>query len=397
MSALKYWLWLTALPKVGNQLRLALLQQFGSPEDIYFADQESYLHAGADLAQAQCLSDKRMTAADRILGRCDALGVRIVTMQDADYPDRLRNIFDPPCILYAKGRMPRFDEELAIAMVGTRQSTPYGEQAAEELGYGLAQGGALVMSGLARGIDTCSLRGALRAGGVTAAVLGGGVDVIYPRENAALFEDVAATGVLLSEYPPGTETMPGHFPVRNRILAGLCAATLVVEAPKRSGALITANLALEQSRDVFAVPGPIFAKSCVGSNHLIRDGAGLVEEAWDLLREYTDRFPGKLKQPQSPDREVPAPAPEPTPARTEPAAPARETFSFSQKGSSLTDDQVQILKTLAREGTLQVDDLIDKTEIPARRMLSALTVLELEGLVTQASGKQISLSVILTE
>ncbi len=228
-------------------------------------------------------------------------------------------------------------------------------------------------------------------------MLGGGVDVIYPRENAALFEDVAATGVLLSEYPPGTETMPGHFPVRNRILAGLCAATLVVEAPKRSGALITASLALEQSRDVFAVPGPIFAKSCVGSNHLIRDGAGLVEEAWDLLREYTDRFPGKLKQPQASDWEVSTPAPEPTPARTEPAAPARETYSLSQKGSGLTDDQVQILKTLAREGTLQVDDLIDKTEIPARRMLSALTVLELEGLVTQASGKQISLSVILTE
>ncbi len=134
MSALKYWLWLTSLPRVGNQLRLALLQQFGSPEDIYFADQESYLHAGADLAQAQCLSDKRMTAADRILGRCDALGIRIVTMQDADYPDRLRNIFDPPCILYAKGRMPRFDEELAIAMVGTRQSTPYGEQAARGAG-----------------------------------------------------------------------------------------------------------------------------------------------------------------------------------------------------------------------------------------------------------------------
>ena len=311
MSALKYWLWLTSLPGLGNQLRLALLQHFGSPEDVYFADEGRYLLAGADREQAARLADKRLTEADRILGLCDRLRIRIVTLQDADYPDRLRNIFDPPCLLYARGRMPRFDEELAVAMVGTRTCTPYGIRAAEELGYGLAKGGALVVSGLARGIDTASIRGALRAGGVTAAVLGGGVDVVYPRENRNFFEDVAAAGVLLSEYPPGTEPKPGHFPIRNRILSGLCAAALVVEAPERSGALITANLALEQSRDVYAVPGPIFARDSVGCNRLIRDGAGLVEEPWDLLRDYVERFPGKLKRPSQPAPEELHEPPEP--------------------------------------------------------------------------------------
>lgn len=393
MSALKYWLWLTSLPGLGNQLRLALLQHFGSPEDVYFADEGRYFLAGADREQAARLTDKRLTEADRILGLCDRLHIRIVTMQDADYPDRLRNIFDPPCLLYARGRMPRFDEELAVAMVGTRTCTPYGIRAAEELGYGLAKGGALVVSGLARGIDTASIRGALRAGGVTAAVLGGGVDVVYPRENRTLFEDVAAAGVLLSEYPPGTEPKPSHFPIRNRILSGLCAAALVVEAPERSGALITANLALEQSRDVYAVPGPIFARDSVGCNRLIRDGAGLVEEPWDLLRDYAERFPGKLKRPSQPAPEELHEPPEPV----EPARPAKPVLRLSRPDHPLTDDQIRVLRTLAEHGTLQVDDLIDLTEIPARRLLSALTVLEIENLVSQESGKQVSLTVTLME
>ena len=393
MSALKYWLWLTSLPGLGNQLRLALLQHFGSPEDVYFADEGRYLLAGADREQAARLADKRLTEADRILGLCDRLRIRIVTLQDADYPDRLRNIFDPPCLLYARGRMPRFDEELAVAMVGTRTCTPYGIRAAEELGYGLAKGGALVVSGLARGIDTASIRGALRAGGVTAAVLGGGVDVVYPRENRNFFEDVAAAGVLLSEYPPGTEPKPGYFPIRNRILSGLCAAALVVEAPERSGALITANLALEQSRDVYAVPGPIFARDSVGCNRLIRDGAGLVEEPWDLLRDYVERFPGKLKRPSQPAPEELHEPPEPV----EPARPVKPVFRLSRPDRPLTDDQIRVLRTLSERGTLQVDDLIDLTEIPARRLLSALTVLEIENLVSQESGKHVSLTVTLME
>ncbi len=218
----------------------------------------------------------------------------ILTMQDAAYPNRLRGIYDPPVLLYGRGALPLFDEEAAIAVVGTRSCTPYGVAVAEEFGYEMAKQGALVVSGMARGIDAAAQRGALRAGGLTAAVLGGGVDVVYPAENRRLYEDIAAVGVLLSEYPPGTEPRSGHFPVRNRIMSGLTLASVVVEAPPRSGALITAHLALDQGRDVFAVPGPITAEASRGCNELIREGAGLASCAWDILGEYEARFPLRL-------------------------------------------------------------------------------------------------------
>ena len=269
MAALKYWVWLTTLPGLTNRSKLLLLEHFPSPEDIYYAQPEDLPPVeGLSSSQAALLSDKSTDRAEDVLARCAKGDIFLLTMQDALYPDRLRNIYDPPVLLYGRGRMPLFDEEAAVSMVGTRTCTPYGISSAGELGYQLAKEGAVVVSGLARGIDGASHRGALRAGGFTAAVLGGGVDVVYPAENRRLYEDIAATGVLLSEYPPGTEPMGSHFPVRNRILSGLSLAVLVVEAPERSGALITANTALEQGRDVFAVPGPIDAPNSRGS----RDG-----------------------------------------------------------------------------------------------------------------------------
>ena len=255
MAALKYWVWLTALPGLSNRSRLLLLERYGSPEDVYYADAEELaLTEGLTPGQAQLLSDKSLTRADRILADCARGDIFLLTMQDAAYPARLRDIFDPPVLLYGKGSLPLFDEEAAIAVVGTRSCTPYGLRCAHRMGYELARQGAVVVSGMAKGIDGAAMRGALQAGGFTAAVLGGGVDVVYPAENRRLYEDIAATGVLLSEYPPGTEPLPGHFPVRNRIISGLSLASLVVEAPVRSGALITAHAALDQGRDVFAVP-----------------------------------------------------------------------------------------------------------------------------------------------
>lgn len=296
MAALKYWVWFTTLPGLTNRSKLLLLEHFPSPEDIYYAQPEDLPPVeGLSSSQAALLSDKSTDRAEDVLAHCAKGDIFLLTMQDALYPDRLRNIYDPPVLLYGRGRMPLFDEEAAVSVVGTRTCTPYGISAAEELGYQLAKEGAVVVSGLAKGIDGASHRGALRAGGFTAAVLGGGVDVVYPAENRRLYEDIAATGVLLSEYPPGTEPMGSHFPVRNRILSGLSLAVLVVEAPERSGALITANTALEQGRDVFAVPGPIDAPNSRGSNRLIRDGAGLVTCGWDILEGYRSRFPHRLR------------------------------------------------------------------------------------------------------
>lgn len=394
MSALKYWLWLTELPGLKNQTRLALLHHFPTPEDVYYADpEEVLLTEGITREQAKLLEDKDCSGADRILADCQRLDLDILTIQDAGYPNRLRNIYDPPCLLYVRGRLPAFDDEASIAVVGTRDCTPYGISSAEKLGYGLAAGGAVVVSGLARGVDSAALRGALRAGGTVTAVLGNGLDVIYPPENQYLYEDVAAAGALVSEYPPGTSPEAKHFPVRNRIMSGLCVATLVVEAPARSGALITAGTALEQGRDVFAVPGPIDAPTSVGCNRLIRDGAGLVTDAWDILGEYEPRFPDKLRREGA--RETPAVLGYQARQKTEPK-PVPPSVSLSHNDYSLTDDQIRLLRALTEEPML-VDDLIELTDIPTRRVLSALTVLEIEHLVTQHSGKRYARAVNLTE
>ena len=394
MSALKYWLWLTELPGLTNQTRLALLRHFPTPEDVYYADpEEVLLTEGITREQAKLLEDKDCARADRILADCQRLDADILTIQDAGYPNRLRNIYDPPCLLYVRGRLPAFDDEAAVAVVGTRSCTPYGISSAEKLGYGLAAGGAVVVSGLARGVDSAALRGALRAGGTVTAVLGNGLDVVYPPENQYLYEDVAAAGALISEYPPGTPPEGRHFPVRNRILSGLCVGTLVVEAPAQSGALITANTALEQGRVAFAVPGPIDAPASVGCNRLIRDGAGLVSDAWDILREYEPRFPDKLRREGA--KESPAVLGYQARQKTEPK-PVPPSVSLSRNDLSLTDDQICLLRTLTEEPML-VDDLVELTDIPTRRVLSALTVLEIEHLVTQHSGKRYARAVNLTE
>lgn len=392
---LKYWLWLTELPGLTNQTRLALLRHFPTPEDVYYADpEEVLLTEGITRAQAALLKNKDLSTADRILADCQRLNIQLLTIQDAAYPSRLKNIYDPPCLLYVKGHLPVFDEEVAVAVVGTRDCTPYGITCAEKLGYGLTRGGGLVVTGLARGIDAAATRGALRAGGVTAAVVGNGLDVHYPPESRYLYEDVAAAGVLLSEYPPGAEPAGWHFPVRNRILSGLCIATLVVEAPERSGALITAGTALEQGREVFAVPGPIDAPTSVGCNQLIRDGGGLVSEAWDLLREYESRFPDRLRPGEA--KHQPSIVGYQARQKTEPK-PVPPSVSLSCNDLSLTDDQIALLRALPEEEPMLVDDLIELTDLPTRRVLSALTVLEIEHLVTQHSGKRYTRAVTLTE
>lgn len=400
MAQLKYWLWLANLPKLNNQMKLALLEHFGEPDKIYYGEKEEYfLVPGMNRTAAEILENKDLEPADRILGDCDRLGLRIITMRDVEYPDRLRNIYDPPLLLYVQGRMPRFDEEVAVAMVGTRRASPYAMEMGEKLAFQMAGLGAVIVSGLAAGGDAAAHRGALRAGGLTAAVIGGGHDVIYPREHRFLYEDIAARGVILSEYPPGTEHMAGHFPVRNRIISGLSLGVVVIEAPERSGALITAGRALDQGKDVFAIPGQVGDHHCAGSNALLRDGAGVVTDAWDVLGGYAGKFPHKIRslRMEEPRRFGGAPAaaerPKSPPKGKEPKEPEKPLLDLAGD-HGLTDDQMCLVKAL--EGrTVQVDDLIEETQIPTRRVLSALTVLELDRIVTQESGKRFSLAVAL--
>ena len=387
MAALKYWVWLTTLPGLGQRTKLQLLEHFASPEEIYFAPEEELLLAeGVTKAQCALLADKSLDRAEKVLEDCAKDGQFLLTMDDAAYPARLRNIYDPPLLLYGKGSLPLFDEEVAVTVVGTRSCTPYGVKAASELGYELAKQGALLVSGMAKGIDGEALRGALRAGGFTAAVLGGGADVVYPAANRRLYEDIAATGVILSEYPPGTEPRGEHFPVRNRLLSALSVATLVVEAPERSGALITAATALEQGREVFAVPGPFDAPMSRGCN-------GLIREAWDVLSFYESRYPHKLrllraKLPPLPKGAPEAESGEPAkPVEEAPPAPALPVLDISQDPGGLTDDQIAVLSVLHTDIPTLTDDAAILADLPVRRVLSALTVLEIDGYVCRQGAR----------
>ena len=394
MAGLKYWVWLNECRGLTNRSRVLLLDHFGSPEDVYYADEAEYaLVEGLSKKQLELLADKSADGADKILGDCQRLGLRILTMQDADYPARLRGIFEPPCLLYVKGTLPAFDEEVAVAMVGTRACTPYGTQSAEKIAYGLAKQGALVVSGAARGIDSAAHRGALRAGGVTVAVLGNGLDVVYPEENAGLYRDIAATGALLSEYPPGTAAEGWHFPIRNRIISGLCLATVVVEAPlERSGALITANLALEQGRDVFAVPGNIDSPNSTGTNALIRDGAKAITGAQDILSEYEGLYPGRIQydvELYSPPKRAEKVS---VSAKTEIDKP--QTIPYSDLESRLTEyteDHRALLRCISR-GETHVDEMAASTGFSAAKVLACMTVLTIRGAVKPLPGKRYSLN-----
>ena len=408
MSALKYWLWLTTRRGMDAASALAVLDCFVTPERAYYADEEDLCLLPLRPAARKGMLDKSLDRADEILGECQRLGIRVMTFQDADYPQRLRQIAQPPAVLYWKGRSFHFDEEAAIAVVGARKPSPYGEKWAERFGLELAAGGALVVSGIAEGLDACALRGALKAGGPVVSVLAGGADVPYPREHRYLYEDVAAAGALISEYPPGTPHLGEHFPKRNRILSGLCLGVLAVECRPFGGTMSTVNHALDQDRDVFAVPGALDAPMSEGTNRLIQRGAKLVTCARDILEEYWDRFPGKLapSAPLTPEaararleagaeEERPVSGPrreEPEP----PARPARTRIPRREQKSRFTDDELAILAALMA-GERSADQLVELTQIPARRVLSALTMLQVRQAVKEEPGQRFSALVELEE
>lgn len=399
MAALNYWLWLTTRKGVGRRSMLRVLEYFGTPERVYFAQGEDLEVVPGLTAQAvRGLLDKSMAESENILERCDRLGVQIMTIQDADYPERLRQIDDPPVVLYILGHRIRFDEEAAIGVVGSRKPSAYGQQVAPRLGLELARSGALLVSGIAQGIDSLALRGALKGGGRVVSVLAGGVDVPYPRENRFLYQDVAAVGALISEYPPGTLHKGEHFPIRNRLISGLSLGVVAVECARFSGTMRTIDHALEQNRDVFAVPGNIDAPMSQGPNWLIQQGARPVTCGEDILAEYRDQFPQKLIRPQAmppqhlrerlgppPEeaREQARPEPPPQPQRAE--KPGRPKISLTEQRERFTDDQLAVLHAM-QEGADTADELVDRTQIPARRVLSALTMLQVDGAAEQRAG-----------
>jgi DNA processing protein len=350
-----WWFALKSVPLVGNVTFRRLLEQFDSPEQVFRATE-------IELARVRGVSAPAVTSikghdyrafAER---ECEAVartGTGVVTFLAENYPKVLLEIPDPPPFLYVKGELR--GSETAVAMVGSRRASTYGILTTTRLAAELAGHGVTVVSGMARGVDTAAHRGALSAGGRSIGVLGCGIDVRYPPENRKLFEEMAEKGALVSEFPMGTSPLAENFPRRNRIISGISRGVLVVEATENSGSLITAQFALEQGRDVFAIPGNINSVSSRGANRLIKQGAKLVECVEDILEELPDR-----------------------PGRTGDAVTVPD-FGLTPREAALY--------TLLAESPLHIDELIVKSSLTAGEVSATLLRLELKGAVMPLSGK----------
>ena len=282
---IQYWVGFSFITNIGRMRLGRLENHFGNLENAWKANSAELTRAGLDAASVRSVVERRPRLdLDSEMERLERNGVGVFTWRDDGYPARLREIHDYPPIIYVKGAILP-DDEWSLAVVGTRRASTYGRQVAEEIVTDLARNRITIVSGLARGIDTVAHRAALAAGGRTIAVCGRGLDVIYPAENTSLAQTILEHGALISEHPLGTKPRPEYFPRRNRIMSGICLGVLVVEADIGSGALITAGTALEQNREVLAVPGSILAPGCRGTNRLIQEGAKLVHDCGDVLEE----------------------------------------------------------------------------------------------------------------
>lgn len=394
MSGRAYWLWLAAKEELTALVKNQLLDRFGTPEHLYAMSRAELISStGLTKRQVDVLSDKSMEWARAIAYDCETLGISIVTLADAEYPSILRRIPDPPLVLYVKGRLPDLEQTPGIGIVGTRKATPYGLMAAEHFGYGLAKAGCTVVSGMALGADGAAARGTLKAGGKTIAVLAGGLNICYPPEHNFLMGDILLSGAVISENPPGTPHDGFRFPIRNRIISGLSRGVLVVEAPLRSGALITARLALDQGREVFAVPGAINAPGSAGCNRLIRDGeAALVTEPRDIIGEL-GVFPQQMAEPvwdepeDAGEEEKPSDLWDKILQKKTEEPPAAQTVSAPHPvPAELSDEQKQIVQAVA-DGADTPEGILEVTDLPASRVMTALTMLELDGVLARENGR----------
>jgi DNA processing protein len=354
-----YWVALSKAPGIGPARMRRLLDYFGSAQEAWSATYSDLVQAGLDARTAEAVAaSRREMDLDAEMERLEKAGVRALTLESEGYPKRLLEISDAPPVLYVLGELTEADE-WAIGVVGTRRVTSYGREAATRLSSGLAESGVTVVSGLARGVDTIAHKAALDAGGRTVAVLGSGLDVIYPYENRQLVNRVVSDGLgaVVSEYSLGTQPDAMNFPPRNRIISGLSLGVLVVEAGEKSGALITVTFALEQGRDVFAVPGPITSHMSDGTNNLLKLGAKCVTSARDMLEELNmDMISEHIEA-----------------VRSLPSDPTeRMLLGFLQDSSQ------------------HIDELTDKSGLPASTVSAVLTMMELKGMVRHIGGMQYS-------
>ena len=360
---------LACVPGIGSRTRRLLLERFGSPDGVFAASPAeiaSVGRLGKSLAAAIHAPTDTPTA-DDVIDLCRKRAIDIIVEGRAGYPAMLARIDDPPPLLFVRGSLLPHDS-LAVAVVGARHATPYGLKVAEQLGGSLARAGYTVVSGLARGIDAAAHRGAIKAGGRTVAVLGSGVLNVYPPEHADLAREVIDVGAMISELPPLANPQPGTFPQRNRIVSGMSLGVVVVQASERSGALITARLAGEQGREVFAVPGDIDCRMSRGCHRLIRDGAKLVESVDDILEEFGPLFETTI------------------------AADGRAVSNPAEL--QLGDIERQVLDacdglTVDRLKSVNIDDVMAASGLAASQVLATIGVLEMRRLIRRLPGNRI--------
>jgi DNA processing protein len=367
----RQWLALALTPGLGANKSRRLVKFFGGIQSIFKATLTELEAAGLRAVSAQSLATGQSAElAQEELGRALTVGARIVVMDDPAYPSQLKQIYDPPLVLYVRGNVAALSQP-GIALVGTRHPTPYGSGMAERLACDLAARGLVIFSGLARGVDTAGHRGAISAKGKTVAVLGTGIDVIYPKENSRLVEQIIAMGgAIITEFPVSSFAAPQNFPIRNRIISGISIGVLVVEAAEYSGTRITARCALEQNRDVFAVPGNVTNKNSWGPNTLIKQGAKLVatwEDVWEEL-------PADVRAELAPD-----------PGNESPVAESASLFEEAE----LSPHEKKIFALLKADESTHIDEIVERLEpaVSSSEIFAALFELELAGKVKQLPGK----------
>jgi len=361
MEDLLYWIRFSIIPNIGNKRLLQLIEYFGSPQNLFMSS-KAELKVVPLLNEAiieDIKSKTYMNEAEKHLENIHRNNIKVITIKDINYPEYLKNIFDPPAILYCKGNLEKDDKTIGI--VGSRKATEYGLKIAESIAYELAGMGITIVSGMARGVDSYAHRGALRAKGKTIAVLGCGLDKAYPVENSELMANIAESGAVVSEYLPGMPPLPKNFPARNRIISGMSLGVVIVEANEKSGSLITADFALEQGREVFAVPGNVYSINSKGTNKLIKEGAKIVTDIDDILEEIKifDNYSNSI---------------------------IKRDLKKDNLFKGLDKEELEIVRQIENE-PVHIDVLASKCGFSIQLVNSLLIIMELKGIVEQMPGK----------
>ena len=399
MTDKKYWLWLSKCLGEGARFN-EIIEDFGSVERLYESNViEWKMSPALSPAQIEKLSKYDISSVQGIIDECEENSWDIITFDDERYPQRLREIINPPAVLFVDGTFPDFENNAAIAIVGTRRASTYAVKAADIMAKGFALCGGIVVSGGALGVDSAAHKGAIEAGGKTCAVLGCGFGADYLMENEELRENIKASGgALITEYPPKTEARKFHFPMRNRIISALSLGTLVVEAGEKSGSLITASYAAEQNRDIFAIPASIFDSKFLGTNLLIDDGAIVATSPAVLVNQYAERFPSLDMSKVLSVRELAKLG-----DKMKKNTPKSEQIAFdnmpqdrvkridlSNKALDLKGAEKAVFEALEEE-LLTVEEITSRAKLNLNEVLSSLTMLEMKGLIISASGRRYKL------